>query len=225
MNSTDALLKYALCFSMFFIIKWISKANRSNRIFDVNGALSANTANLIGLHLAGILWLGLVPVMLFKGSFNELITGGVRPELLWYSSFIPLVILLAVTVSRASRQITIGHNNIHMLPAKFLRHYFLVRILFLVFYELFFRGLLLFDCLKWFGAFEAVILTTLLTVLLHTFGDKKEMWACIPYGILAACCCISIHAVWPAIILHLSLSMVYEISLVNRFLTHLKLIK
>ena len=225
MKNSEALLIYACCFSMFFIIKWMSKTNRSNRLFDKNAALSTNTGNLIGLHLAGILWLGLVPVILLKRSFNETITGEVLPTLSWFLSFISLIALVVISVLRVNRKIHIPHKNIHILSGKFIGQYFFVRILFLVAYELFFRGMLLFDCIKWFGIFQAITLTTLLTVLLHAFSNKKEMWACIPYGIISCCCCISIQAVWPAIILHLALSITYETSLLNRSLTHLKLIK
>ena len=171
------------------------------------------------------MWLGLIPLILLKRSFNETITREVLPTFSWFLSFIFLVILVTICSLRISRQIHISHKDIHILSGKFLGQYFFVRILFLVAYELFFRGLLLFDCIEWFGIFQAITFSTLLTVILHVFSGKKEMWACIPYGIISCCCCISIQAVWPAIILHLALSITYETSLLNRSLTHLKLVK
>ncbi len=225
MNSSDALLKYALCYSMMFILTWISKLNKSNRLFDAKGLLAANAGNLIGLHFAGILWMGLVPFTLFKQSFKAILYGSGLPTLSWLLLFVFLLAIIVLTGFRASRQIHIKQENIPASSNKFLNYYFLVRILFLCSYELFFRGFLLFDCIKWVGILQAIILTTGLTVLIHVFTNKKEMWACIPFGIILCSCCIAFNAVWPAIVLHLALSLAYEIPLVNQFLTQLKLIK
>ncbi len=225
MYSSDALLKYALCYSMMFILTGISKQNKSNRLFDTKGIPAANARKLIGLHVAGIIWLGLVPVTLFKQSFKAILSGSGSPNFSWLLLFVFLLAIIIRTGFRAGRQIHINHENTNASSNKFLNYYFPVRILFLCTYELFFRGLLLFDCIKWFGILSAVILTTGLTVLIHVFTNKKEMWACIPFGILVCTCCIAIQAVWPAIVLHLALSMSYEIPPVNQFLTQLKSIK
>ncbi len=224
MNSPDAFLKYALCFSIMFMLTWISKLNKSNRLFDTKGMPAANIHNLIGLHCAGILWLGLVPMTDFNRSLTILVLGNGSPAFVRLILFIFLAAIISHTGLRASRQVHI-HYELQPASNKFLLCYFPARILFLCAYELFFRGFLLFDGMKWFGILPAMLLTTGLTVLIHAFTNKKERWACIPFGMILSGCCITMNAVWPAMVLHLALSLSYEVPVVTQFLTPLKLSK
>jgi membrane protease YdiL (CAAX protease family) len=56
-----------------------------------------------------------------------------------------------------------------------------------------------------------------LYTLLHAPAGKKEMIACIPFGAILCGVCIWVNAVWPAMLLHVALSMTYEINLVQKF--------
>ena len=216
------LLIYTLIYTAVFILTWASKSNNSNRLFDEKGLPAKNTLYLIGLHVGGILLLGSLPIFILPGSFNELLHGSNTLNITWLLSFVFLFVLLTVTGFRAGSRIHIKEDNIQILSARFLTQYFIVRILFLCSYELFFRGFMLFDCIKYFGSFTAITVTTLLTVLIHIFTNKKEMWSCIPFGIILSSLCIAIHAVWPAMLLHVALSLAYEIPPVNHYITQLK---
>ena len=224
MNYSAVLLKYALCYLMMFLFTWIGKINNSNKLFDAKGLLAVNRAYLIALHLAGILWFGFVPLTYLHKFLNEILLSNRLPHFFWLILFGLLMIAMAFTGSRAARQIHIKKND-PGLSNKFLICYILARILFLCAYELFFRGFLLFDSIKWFGTIPAVLFTTALTVLIHLFSNKKEMWACIPFGILLSVCCIAFNAVWPAIALHLTLSFTYEIPVVKQFFYNIKSVK
>lgn len=225
MNNSDDLLRYILCYGMMFLFTWIGKLNRSNRLFDAKGFLAANRTYLVGLHLAGILWLGIVPLTYLNQIQQGILFGNGIHRFLWWLLFGCLLLAMSVTGFRASRRINISEQNNPASLNKFLAFYFPVRILFLCAYESFFRGFLLFGCIKWFGIIPAVALSTGLTVLIHVFTNKKEMWACIPFGIILCTCCITIHAVWPAMLLHLALSLAYEIPIANKFFTQLKPVK
>ena len=76
-----------------------------------------------------------------------------------------------------------------------------------------------------FGLIPAIALSTGLTVLIHVFTNKKEMWGCIPFGIILCGCSVVFNAVWPAIVLHLALSLSYELPPSYQFLKPVKLIK
>ncbi len=179
----------------------------------------------MGLHLAGILWFGCVPFNLFNHSFNIILSITQLPVFSWTLLFVSLLVVAVLAGFKASNQVQIRQSNIRGVSKKIISHYFVIRILFLFSYELFFRGYLLFDCMHWWGVFPAILVTTGLTVLIHVFTNQKEMWACIPFGILLSCCCIGFNAVWPAIVLHISLSLAYELPPVNQFLNQLKPIK
>lgn len=210
---------------MMFLFTGITKHNKSNRLFDDRGLPATNTGYLLGLQLAGILWLGLVPIVLFGQSIWSLVSFTGSHDLSWVFSFIVWTCLTALAGFSASRQVHIKQENTHSFSGRFINYYFPARILFLCAYELFFRGLLLFDCIRWFGLLPAIMISTGLTVLIHVFTNKKEMWACIPFGILLCSFSIALHAVWPAMVLHLVLCLSYEIPPAHRFFTHLKLIK
>jgi membrane protease YdiL (CAAX protease family) len=98
------------------------------------------------------------------------------------------------------------------LSSSFLIGYFIIRIVFLVVYELWFRGFLLFDSISWIGMPAAVALNVILYVLVHIFNSKKEILVCIPFGIVLCFFSIVFNAAWPAIILHIGFSVVYEIN-------------
>ena len=102
---------------------------------------------------------------------------------------------------------TIGH----------MRRYFLVRILFLVAYECWFRGYLLMDCATGMGVLPAIIINTVLYTLLHVFKSRNELLGCIPFGLLLSAICIWMGAAWPAIVLHMALALTYEYKLSSRF--------
>ena len=225
MKNLPPLIIYALCYCMMFILTWITKRNKSNRLFDAKGTMAVNTGNLFGLHLAGIGWLALVPITFSNQSFESILSGNGLPSDFYVLALLFLIVAIGFTGFSTGRQIQISRQNIPGLTKAFLFHYFLVRLLFLCAYELFFRGLLLLECTQRWGIFGAVVLTTLLTVLIHVFTNKKEMWACIPFGIVLSFCCIAFNGVWPAILLHITLSLAYEIPPIYYFVNQLKLVK
>ncbi|HEX7905720.1 MAG TPA: CPBP family glutamic-type intramembrane protease [Chitinophagaceae bacterium] len=225
MNDSGTILIYAGCYFLMFIITGKAKRSKSNRLFDTNGVLTANTENLIGLHLAGIIVFGVIPFALFKSSLETVLPGNRIPMLLWLLVLFFLVILISIMGFRASRRISIRSENIPGEYKNIFGGYFIVRIFFLVAYEYFFRGVVLFEGIKWIGVLPSILLSTGLTVLIHVFTNKKERWGCIPFGIILCSYCILLNAVWPAIVLHLALSLSYEIPPVYHFLKPVKAIR
>jgi len=102
-------------------------------------------------------------------------------------------------------------------PAQISLHVF-QRIVFLISYEWFVRGLLLITCCSWLGMAWGVIINTVLYVVLHVHKDKKEMLGCIPFGLLLCAFTIWWQTIWPAIIFHLQLAIVNEWPDVQQFL-------
>jgi membrane protease YdiL (CAAX protease family) len=94
--------------------------------------------------------------------------------------------------------------------------YFIVRILFICAYETWFRGCLLNDCIIIFGKPLAIIINVGLYMILHLVNGKDEALACIPFGCLL--CGISIwqNAAWPAMAIHLALTIPCEISYIQK---------
>ena len=88
--------------------------------------------------------------------------------------------------------------------------YALLRIIFLVVYEWFFRGLLLISFAAWLGINRSIIINIFLYVLMHFHKNKKEMIGCIPLGLLFCAFTIWWQSIWPAIIFHLQIAIINE---------------
>lgn len=219
------ILIYAGCYSFMFIITGIAKRDKSNRLFDTKGVLAINGNNLIGLHLAGIIVFGIVPYVILNPSFKRILLGTAIPDLPGSMLLFFLLILISMMGFRASRHISIRGESKPGEYKKVISWYFMIRILFLVAYEFFFRGVILFEGIKWIGVFPSILFSTGLTILIHVFTNKKERWGCIPFGIILCSCCLVFNAVWPAIVLHLALSLSYEIPPVYHFLKPAKVIR
>ncbi len=215
MQTTNIII-YIFCYAMFFVLSWISKLNNNQRLINDEGGFTSKPGNLIASHVIGILWLGVVPLILLKHSMLKLLTGNEMPGGLFIFIFIlifTLIISIAFKQSGAYVKNQGSPEGFNDLSSTFFISYFIIRALFLFVYELWFRGFLLFDCISWTGIPVAVSFIVFLYVLVHIFNSKKEMWACIPFGLLVCFLNILFNAAWPAIILHIGFSLVYELNI------------
>jgi len=162
--------------------------------------------------LSGIFLLGFGTVTLFekRNVDLEIFT------LTWndYDTSVWIIIAVAIIIGTFSafKKIYPSNNSHHSLPSYLPLSFVLVRTLFLVVYESFFRGIMLFVMIEDFGLVPAVIVNLILYALLHWF-DKKERVGSVPMGIILCSVTIYYHSVWPAIIIHLSLALSHEITL------------
>lgn len=219
---TTTIITYLFCYVMVFVLSWIGKSNNNLRLINNEGVLTSKPGNLIGSQIIGILWLGLVPLVILKHDFLNLFSGFNIPAV---SSTLLYILIFILDISMAKKQsknesskIQVSTEDIINLSPTFYIRYFIGRSLFLFVYELWFRGFLLFDSIKWIGMPAAVTLNVFLYALLHIFNSKKEMLACIPFGLLLCFLSILFNAAWPAIILHISFSLVYELNIYRSYL-------
>lgn len=220
---TPPLVIYIFCYAMVFILSLVSKKEGSQRLIKDDGSISDKPGNIIGLHLIGIMWLGLVPVFVLKLPVLKTFTGSGLQDSSLLIIFFGLLVLTAAGALRAGKNVqqqisNTGHHNFQ-LPAFYAIRYFIIRMIFLFVYELWFRGFLLFYSIDAIGIPLAVTVNVLLYVLLHLFNPKKEMLACIPFGLLVCWLCILFNAVWPAVVLHITFSLLYEINIYQSHFT------
>jgi membrane protease YdiL (CAAX protease family) len=204
------------------VINWVSTINNNQRLINDKGVFTSKPGTLIGFHILGIICLGILPILLLKQSVLKVLTGDEIPESFFvflYLLIFTLIITVAFKQSKKAfkKKQESFESSVH-LPTTFFISYFIIRILFLFVYELWFRGFLLFDSISWVGIPLAVTTNVFLYVLLHIFNSKQEMWACIPFGILVCLLSILYNAAWPAIILHIGFSLVYELHFYRSYL-------
>ena len=167
---------------------------------------------LLNQLIAGIIFLGIGTVTLFENRNLdvEIFT------LIWndYDTYVWIIIAAAIIVGTLSAFRKIYPSNIssHSLPLYLPLAFVFIRTLFLIVYESFFRGAMLFVMIEDFGISAAVIINLILYVSLHWF-DKKERYGSILVGFILCSTSIYYHSVWPAIIIHLSLALSHEITL------------
>jgi membrane protease YdiL (CAAX protease family) len=88
--------------------------------------------------------------------------------------------------------------------------YAFLRIIFLIVYEWFFRGLLLIGISAWAGIEWSIVINVLLYTIMHSHKSKKEMIGCVPLGLLLCVFTIWWQSIWPAIILHFEIAIMNE---------------
>ncbi|THD69845.1 CPBP family intramembrane metalloprotease [Robertkochia marina] len=88
--------------------------------------------------------------------------------------------------------------------------YLISRIIYLTVYELFFRGVLFLGVLLFTNALVAVLINLILYFLIHIRDSKAELIGTIPFGLVLCYTTFHSQSVWPAICLHLLLSLSHE---------------
>jgi membrane protease YdiL (CAAX protease family) len=207
----------------------MSKIKGIHRLISDDGVFTSKPRGLINAHIIGIIWLGLVPVIFLKQSILKVLTEIKIPVsfiiVLYFFLFILIVTIAFEQSKKAYGKSKSSSESFAQLLSKFFISYFIVRAFFLFSYELWFRGLLLFDCIHWFGTPLAVFINVFLYVLLHIFNGKKEVLACIPFGLFVCFFSILFNSVWPAILLHISFSLAYELNFYRLNLINSKTVK
>lgn len=198
-------------FAVYFIICYVFK---KLKIQNIEGALlTKGGLQLINLkHVTGILLFGVLFFLAIPES-RFLIISFEIPELKTVFSFVLIVIISAV-LSFKSVKNKLKNNN-EKSPYKLNQAwiYFIVRVVFLLSYEFFFRGVLFFSVLEVSGLIIAIVCNTLLYVLIHIFDSKQEILGAIPFGIVLCLLSYNTNTIWMAFLIHTTLSVVYEFSM------------
>jgi len=217
----SVLLPYAISYFLFFGLLCFSWMRNSNRLFNSNG-FTQNLSLLLGLHLAGIFLFGILPF--FSNHYSAVALYDSTGILKWPSLIVilALVILLVVSprlVEKEYRSSAAGGFASAIPASSFLLTYFVTRGIFIVSYEIWFRGFLLNDSIARFGIPISLLLNVALYTLLHIVNGRKEVVGCVPFGLLLCFLCIWQGAAWPAAAIHLTLTLSYEIIMTNRLMT------
>jgi len=208
---------YSICYLLVFLFTGFAKQQLSNRFFDQTGKLAKNKLLAISLQFIGIIFFGLAPILMVREATVLQIPFQVTTNGYLWCALAVAILLISLSAYHAGTPIKLKAQQVNAISVSYGYSYFLFRVVFLCAYELFFRGFLLFDLQVSMGSIAAISISTLLTVAIHVFNNKKEMLACIPFGIVLSLLCLGFRAVWPAMILHASLSLWYEIPVALQF--------
>jgi len=211
-------LYYALTYFTFLILVLVSKLKQGLRLFDDKG-FASHLPMLFTLYIGGIFLLGVSPFftqhLVPFVFFNTENFGGLSTWITVLLFILSLVITPRIIAKKFNKfPVTsvdaFGHGR------SFYITYFIVRILFIGAYELWFRGYLLPDCIISFGVAWAIVINLVLYAILHLVNGRDEVIASIPYGLLLCSLCIWQGAVWPAVLIHLALTIPYEVGFLRK---------
>ena len=213
-NTSHLYYLLVTSFLAYFIISYIYKIVNVNNIekslLTEKGLLLINLRHILGIVLFGIMFFLLLP------DYRRLITTIEVPNLTI------LLVLTVVVIVSAFISYYSAKNNLKNKTEKSRYHvdqgwiYFTIRILFLLSYEFFFRGVLFFSLLEKNHVVIAIIVCTSLYVLIHAFDSRNEIIGAIPFGIILCLFSYFTNSIWPAFIIHITLSGVYEVSIFNQ---------
>lgn len=178
----------------------------------VSGKRDLNVLN--HRHFTGVLLMlfGIVCYYSRPGASTAWLLPHLKEEALW------LTIVMAVGATAFSY--FLGFKALRFKRTTFSQKradlYLLLRLLYLVVYEVFFRVVLLSAALQFTTAYAAVLINVLLYAVAHMYSARREMLASIPIGFLWCYLTLQHGSVWPVVILHLLLSLPYEAILLTR---------
>lgn len=211
MQTTTTLIFCALCLAAFLACQgWVKK--RGGLQFTACTNDRSRSLNIL-LHLAGIFILGLIPYLLQKKIEYPNLWWN-TPEFSPFGSAFTLVLCLtaALLAFREAGKMSRKTNWNESPDLKLVYVYFPVRIVYITAYEYYFRGILFFGCLMVMHVLWATILNTVFYLIAHLLGDKKEIAGTLVMGPLLCLSCYISGSFWPAVAIHLSLTLFYEIN-------------
>ena len=212
-NTSQLYYLITISFIVYFIISYAYKIlkiqNVEEALLTSRGLLLINLKHILGILLFGLIFYLITP------EYRFLINSFEIPNLNI------LLLLLGVVFISALLAFTLVKKNLkNKAEISQYNHnqgwiYFIIRIVFLISYEFFFRGVLLFFFIENNGLILAIIISTSLYVLIHIFDTKAEILGAIPFGIVLCLFSYFTNNIWAAFIIHGTLSGVYEVSMFN----------
>ncbi len=201
----------AVSFTAYFIISMVYKKlgvnNLQSALLATNGLLLLNLKHVLGIIIFGIIFYTILPEYRFLVDVIEV------PRLYVLLPFFVIVFLCAYISDVSVKRQTFKETPVSGYNLSNAWVYFIIRFVFLLSYEFFFRGVLLFQFLEYVPLFSAILYSTILYVLIHGFDSRTEILGAIPFGFVLCLFTYYSNSIWFVFFIHIALSAVYEISM------------
>ena len=209
-NALHSYYLIAISFIVYFIISYAYKIlnlrNIEGALLTKRGLLLINLKHILGILIFGILF------YLILSDYRFLINSFEIPNLFILLIILVIVLIAAFLAYNSAKIDLINKTERSQYSINQGWAYFTIRGVFLLSYEFFFRGVLLFTLVETTGLITAIIICTSLYVLIHAFDSKAEIIGAIPFGIILCLLTYYTNSIWAAFIIHIALSGVYEVS-------------
>lgn len=208
-----------ICFWSYFLISYtcfrLNVTKISEALNRENGLKILNVRHVLGIIIfgfAGYILFNESPVILWKNLMED-------PALSVAVAFFA-TISMDLSVSDA----TSNYASIPPVPFSIMNGlgYISIRLLFLFAYEVFFRGALFLFSLQYVNLIYSILINLFFYALIHGFDSRKEFIGSIPFGIVLCLFTYFSGSIWPAFIIHASLSLGYETIIISKSLTKIQ---
>lgn len=215
MSSVYILLPLSLlCYIIFFLsICKAWKKGRKKNFVQSNRAQDISIAR--NLQITGILLFGFFTGLVRMPQQMRFLSFPKDPDnYLMLLTAILFVIVFIISWSAAQKnKLPDKYSYLLRFSSQRVANYFLFRVLFLVAYEFFFRGVLLFDIAMVAGITISISINIIFYVVLHLFDNRQTIIGAVPFGLLLCWLSWETQSIWPAVVLHLVLALTYEIKI------------
>ncbi|WP_373523778.1 CPBP family intramembrane glutamic endopeptidase [Aquiflexum sp.] len=204
-------LYHAFAYAAVFGVSWYAYSNKSLKFFSNKGWAEKMGSHFLVMGIGILVW-GLLPFFIWGSEFSGETLAGKNPlentQWILVTSLVILASLVGYSQSKKLQKI----DTLFFSPPipMIVMLFFIFRIGFLAAYEYWFRGIFLHDLLLVFSSPIAIGINVFLYALIHYFAGPKEAWSSIAFGVILCLLVIYTDAVWPAILIHLSLSLSFE---------------
>ena len=216
----ETLVYIIIGFWGYFIISWICYQLKVTKVDDAVKAPNPDSLAILNLrHLLGIVIFGGVCWVIFQNS-----------EVIFFKRFMDNQALIVPVAFFATicmdLSVTDAHSKI-IVPGSSINYkqclsYIILRLLFLLAYEVFFRGVLFWYSLQFTNLVNAIIINLFFYALIHITESKKEILGSIPFGLVLCLFTYYSGSIWPAFIIHASLSIWHEAIIISKGLTKIQ---
>lgn len=223
MTTLNHVVILACCYSFLFLLcLWVYKMG-SESLASIKTA-NGNWRLLHIRHAGGVIIMALIPALLVPDLPKHLLIWPAPVDVLQAITLLNAGFILLILVKRHVNNLSAEKLNVDRNSLLQAVIHFTLRSLFLASYEWFFRGCLLFSCVHLFGITPAIVINLALYAFIHSFNGKKELYGSIPFGLILCVFTLWYQSVWPAILLHLLLSLSYETVVLQSFFKKSKVV-
>lgn len=221
MTPSIIILLNLACFIFLYQTTRKSSINSANALLQVVGnQQKLKLLNLKHIHCIFAFLLVLIFHLFYDQSTIESFNLPSQKVFFPVSIFSILALLISIYTPLVNKSIVTG-SEIHshppgqsLNPLPVFTSYFPIRTLYLISYEIFFRLTLINSLSVITDSVFAIIVSTILYGLHHRFSNKIEFYTSFLFGLVLSWLVIHTGSIFPAIILHLLLSLPFELRLI-----------
>ncbi len=211
---TPALALILTCFGYLTYWYLARSPKLLNRLFSGADPDALALRRVLWLRLIGVLFLGLVPAMIFF-TFTSMTPGDVgvssnlNPDLFYWTGSLGFIVAGLTYIGRNNSTNLENYPmiRIHQWGTNLIFLNTISSAGFLLAYEFLFRGILFFSLYAAWGFWPATIINIIIYSLVHFPKSAMEAIGAVPFGLLLCIVTFTTGTIWAAVLIHLIMAL------------------